>query len=177
LHESTYAESVVHRLDDGTRVFVRPVRAGDKVALQRLIGGMSMESTRARFFTPKDHFTRAELTYLTELDGHDHVAFAAFDAGAPARLLGVSRYIRDPREPAAAEAAITITDELQGRGLGRLLGTILADAARAEGVTRFTASMLSDNVAAVRVFDSISARLETEPITGPVRDIVAQLAA
>lgn len=170
-------DDVVHRLDDGTRVFVRPVRAGDKVALQRFVRELSPASAHARFFTAKPRLSRAELGYLTELDGHDHLAFVAFDADRPARLLGVSRSIRDPAQPQAAEAAITVADDLHGRGLGRLLGGTLADAARAEGVTRLTASMLSDNAAALALFRSISERLETEPITGPVREIVAQLAA
>jgi GNAT superfamily N-acetyltransferase len=171
---------VVRRLEDGTRVFVRPIRSGDKAALQRFVGDLSPESARSRFFTPKDHLTRAELRYLTDLDGHDHAAVAAFDPGGiggGATLLGVARYVRDPEAPAAAEAAITVADAYQGRGLGRLLGLELADVARAEGIQRFTASMLSDNTAALRVFAAISARLETEPVTGPVREIVAQLAA
>lgn len=168
---------MVQRLEDGTRVFLRPIRPQDKLALQRLVRGLSAESARSRFFTPKDHLTRAELAYLTEIDGHDHAAVVALDADRPGVIVGVARFIRDLEHPAAAEAAIVVADDLQGRGLGRLLGERLADVARAEDVQRFTASMLSDNVAALHVFDAISARLDTEPVTGPVREIVAQLAA
>jgi GNAT superfamily N-acetyltransferase len=145
--------------------------------LQRALVCLSDESTRARFLAPKDQFSRRELTYLTELDGHDHVAFVAVELRHPTRIVAVARYIRDPEAPDSAEAAITVADHLQGRGLGRAMGEVLADAARSEGIARFTASMLSDNDAALRLFHAISERLVTEPLDGPVREIVAELAA
>jgi len=168
---------VLNRLDNGALVFLRPIRAGDKLALQCSLRALSDESTRARFLAPKDHFSRRELTYLTEVDGHDHVAFVAVEALHPTRIVGVGRYVRDPHERDTAEAAITVADHLQGHGLGRLLGEKIADTARTEGIRRFSASMLSDNVAALRLFSAISERLETLPIDGPVREIYAELAA
>ena len=35
------------------------------------------ESVQRRFLTPKRSFSRAELRYLTEVDGRDHVALVA----------------------------------------------------------------------------------------------------
>lgn len=168
---------MLNRLDNGIQVFLRPIRPGDKLALQCGLRELSDDSTRARFLAPKDHFSRSELTYLTEVDGHDHVAVVAVEAAHPTRIVGVGRFIRDPEEPESAEAAITVADHLQGQGLGRLLGTKIADAARARGITRFSASMLSDNEAVLRLFASISDRLELSPVDSPVREIVAQLAA
>ncbi len=158
-------------------MFVRPIRPGDKRSLQRGLVRLSDESTRSRFLAPKDHFSRAELAYLTQVDGSDHAAFVAFELRHPMQIVAVARYIRDPEAPETAEAAITVADHLHGRGLGRLMGHVLADAARAEGIRRFTASMLSDNVAVMRLFDSISERLTTQPTDGPIREIVAELAA
>ena len=168
---------MLHRLPDDTRVYVRPIRASDKLALQRGLVALSDESTRSRFLAPKDHFSRAELAYLTEVDGHDHVALVAFEATDPSRLVAAARFVRDPEHPETAEAAVTVADHLQGRGLGRLMGDRLADAAREHGVRSFTASLLSENDAALRLFASISERLRTAPVDGPVREIVAELAA
>ena len=168
---------MLNRLDNGALVFLRPIRAGDKLALQCSLRALSDASTRARFLAPKDRFSRQELQYLTEVDGHDHVAFVAVEALHPMRIVGVGRYVRDPLEPGTAEAAITVADHLQGHGLGRLLGQKIADAARAEGIEGFSASMLSENVAALRLFASISERLDTSPIDGPVREIYAELLA
>ncbi len=168
---------VLHRLSDDTPVFIRPIRSADKLALQRGLIALSDESTRARFLAPKDHFSRAELAYLTEVDGHDHVAFVAFDFSSPSRLVAAGRFVRDPEDPQTAEMAITVADHLQGKGLGRILGNVLADAARAHGVRSFSASLLSENAAALHLFRTISQRLHTAPINGPVREIFADLAA
>lgn len=168
---------MLHRIDDETAVLIRPIRPTDKRALQRGLGALSDASAHARFLAPKDHFTAAELSYLTEVDGADHAAFVAMEPGAGGRLLAVARYVRDPEHPDAAEAAITVADDLQGRGLGRRMGHVLADAARAHGIRRFTGSMLADNAAALALFASISERLTSEPLDGPVREIVAELAA
>ncbi len=69
-----------------------------------------------------------------------------------------------------------IGDALQGQGLGRRLGLSIADAARLRDVRRFTATMLSDNVAAQRLFAAISERLDVEH-DGATDEIVATLAA
>jgi GNAT superfamily N-acetyltransferase len=59
----------------------------------------------------------------------------------------VARYVRDRTDPHAAEIAITIADEWQGRGLGRELLARLSQRARQEGIRRFTALVAAGNVA------------------------------
>ena len=53
----------------------------------------------------------------------------------------------------------------------------LAGAARAAGIRRFAATMLSDNDAVRRLIATISAHLELERIEGGVREVVVDLAA
>ena len=75
-----------------------------------------------------------------------------------------------------AEVAIVIGDPYQGQGLGRELGRRLADEARERGIARFTATLLGDNVAAHRLFHSISDRLEGRS-EGGTRVLTAELTA
>jgi len=154
-------------------VYVRAIRPQDKELLAAAISRLSPASSRARFLTPKSHFTRPELRYLTEIDGYNHAAFVAIDRG---QIVGVARYVRLAEDPNAAEAAIVIGDPYQGRGLGRSMGLRLADHARRCGIRRFTGTMLSDNVAAHRLFAAISMRLVTRH-RGSVDELVAELAA
>jgi RimJ/RimL family protein N-acetyltransferase len=163
-----------HRLADGTQLLVRPIRADDKRLLAKAFARLSPESVHARFLAPKKKLSAAELKYLTEIDGSDHAAVVAVMAAKPWLIVGVGRYVRWPGDPDSAEVAVVIGDPWQHQGLGRHLGTILADIARANGIRRFTASLLSENVAAHRLFAAISARLRSHHSHG-VEELVAEL--
>ncbi len=63
------------RLDDGSEIVLRLIRPTDKELLRRAFNTLSDESRYRRFFTQKRELSEAELTYLTELDGHDHFAY------------------------------------------------------------------------------------------------------
>lgn len=167
---------VEFRLNNGTDVVIRPIRPDDKDRLAAAVARLSDESVRKRFLSPKPRLTGTELRYLTEIDYVDHWAEVAVLKDDPEAIVGVARWIRDERDPQAAEAAIVIGDALQGQGLGRRLGLNIADAARLREVRRFTATMLSDNVAAQRLFAAISERLVVEH-DGATDEIVATLAA
>ncbi len=164
------------RLDNGTDVVIRPIRPDDKARLATALGRLSDETVRKRFLSPKPRLTGTELRYLTEIDYVDHWAEVAVLKSDPESIIGVARWIRDDHDPQAAEAAIVIGDGFQGQGLGRRLGLAIADAARLRDVRRFTATMLSDNVAAQRLFAAISERLDIDH-DGPTDAVVATLAA
>jgi RimJ/RimL family protein N-acetyltransferase len=167
---------VPYLLADGTEVQLRPVRAEDKRALKAAFDRLSPETVRLRFLAPKTRLSTAELRYLTEVDGRDHVAIAAVLADDPRIIVGVGRYVRLADQPDAAEVAIVIGDPFQSQGLGRHMGLTLADIARRNGIRRFTASLLSENRAAHRLFERISQRLHAEHHHG-VEELVAELAA
>jgi GNAT superfamily N-acetyltransferase len=59
--------------------------------------------------------------------------------------VGVARYVRDHERPDSAEIAVAVLEAWQGRGIGKALIHRLADRARDEGITQFTALMLSGN--------------------------------
>src|ERR1700758_3110348 len=99
-----------------------------------------------RFLTPKKELSPAELRYFTDVDHHDHEALGALDH-ADGRGVGVARYVRDTEDPQAAEIAVTIIDDWQGRGLGTELLAQLSDRARQEGICRFTATGAYGNAA------------------------------
>ena len=148
-----------HALTDGTRVTIRPIEPGDKQELQDGLHRLSEEAVQRRFLVPKVRFTKAELRYLTEVDGHDHVALVVETDRWPGMIVAVARYVRLDDDPDTAEAAIVVADALQGLGLGTLLAERLAAAGALHGVARFTAEMLGDNVAAQRLMDRLTARL------------------
>jgi RimJ/RimL family protein N-acetyltransferase len=158
-------------------MLLRPIEAADKDRLSVALGRLSQETIRRRFLAAKPRFSSGELRYLTEIDGRNHLALAAFPAGDPETIVGVARCVRLPDAPDTAEFAIVIGDAFQGRGLGTLLARELAAAARAAGIRRFAATMLGDNVAVRRLMSTISAHLELERVEDGVREVIVDLAA
>jgi RimJ/RimL family protein N-acetyltransferase len=139
---------------------------------------LSPQSVQRRFLTPKSSFSRAELRYLTEVDGRDHVALVAEYPGEPVRrLIAVARFVRLQDEPDAAEVAIVVADDWQRRGLGSLLAEQLAARARGTGIRRFTATMASDNVPAHRLMTKLTQHLEEHHTGAGVSEVVLELAA
>src|SRR3954451_2390933 len=99
-----------YRLADGTQVILRPLRADDKRSLGNAFARLSPESQRLRFLGPKPRLTTADLRYLTEIDGADHVAVLAVLAHDPAFIVGVGRYVRASDDRESAEVAVAIGD-------------------------------------------------------------------
>ena len=145
-------------LPGGTRVRLRPILPEDK---ERLVDGfkrLSPESRYRRFMAPIEELSDEQLRFLTEIDYVDHFAWAAFDLDAPDHPgIGVARYVRIPDEPEAAEAAVTVVDAYQGRGLGTLLLEALGAVALEHGITRFRGYAREDNRAIREVLEPMGA--------------------
>jgi GNAT superfamily N-acetyltransferase len=148
-------------LGDGTRVKIRPVTPDDK---ERFLDGfkrLSPESRYRRFMAPIDELTPELLARFTEVDYVDHFAYVALLADDPGELgIGVSRYARLAGEPEVAEAAVTVVDEYQGRGLGTLLLQALGAVALANGVRGFRGYALAENRPMLEVLEQMGARVE-----------------
>jgi RimJ/RimL family protein N-acetyltransferase len=142
--------------DPAARVHVRPIVPADKPALAAFVAGLSPQSRYRRFLVAKASLSKRELAYFTEIDHRRHEALVAFDG---ARLVGLSQYAGWPAEPHAAELAIAIADDHQGRGLGMTLAAALVERGRANGLARLTASTHAGNRACRRLLG----RLGFEP--------------
>ena len=145
-------------LRDGSKVLIRQVQPADAPLLADGFARLSPQSRQMRFLTRKDQLSAAELRYFTDVDHHDHEALGALDQ-ADGRGVGVARYVRDAEDPHAAEIAVTIADDWQGRGLGTELLTRLSGRARSEGICRFTALVADDNRAMAGLLQNMSASL------------------
>ena len=157
---------------------IRPIRPDDKGMLSDGLRRLSPQSAQRRFLTPKRTFSRAELRYLTEVDGRDHVALVAEYPCYPVRrLIAVARFVRLEDAPDAAEVAVTVADEWQGRGLGSVLGAHLSHLARNRGIRRFTATMASENTPAHRLMAKLTEHLEQHHVGSGVDELSLDLVA
>ncbi len=148
------------RLRDGTQLLLRPVLPGDR---ERTVHGhvqFSSETLYRRFMTARAP-TPALMHYLAEVDYVDHFVWVMTDESDP---VADARFVRDHDDPTIAEIAFTVADDYQGRGIGSFLIGALSIAARVDGVERFSARMLSENVPMRAIMDRYGAVWEREDI-------------
>jgi GNAT superfamily N-acetyltransferase len=150
-------------LRDGSVVQIRPVEPGDRDLIETGIAAMSVESRFHRFLTPLDHLTDEQLRYLTEIDGVHHAALIAC-AWRDEVIIGggVARYARTPDEPDCAEAALAVTDDIQGLGLGSRLFALLIRLATENGYRKLAGYLHRDNLPMRAIFDRLGATYHAE---------------
>ena len=167
---------IVHRLANGQQVLIRDIHPDDKAELQEGLKRLSLETVHRRFLAAKPRFSSSELRYLTEVDGHNHIALVAVSV-LTGRIVGVARVVRLDDRPDTGEWAIGNADPLQGQGLGSKLSQLLADRARSAGIRHFTATMLGDNEPVRRLLAHAHGVLEHDEIHDGTREVTVALAA
>lgn len=169
---------------------LRDIRSSDKPALVRFHQHLSAESRYRRYHAAKGELTTSDLRYLTEVDGHHHVALVAevppehlegvatplvdfVGSPDPSELAGVARLVSDPAHPEESEIAIVVRDDAHRHGLGVELVEAVLDRGRREGVTTAVAQVQSDNHRALRLFQGLGFRQRSG--FGPVIELVRRL--
>lgn len=160
-------------LKDGSRVEIRPLTPADKEGLAAGFERLSDLSRYRRFLSPTEHLTARQLAYLTDVDHHDHEALVAVEPSSREGL-GVARYVRSHDTPEEAEFAVAVADDWQRRGLGTALLAQLAERALAEGITRFTALVLSDNPPVQHLLERLG-QVEQRPAEGGTIEVCLQI--
>jgi len=148
------------RVRDGTDLLLRPVLPGDD---ERTVHGhiqFSKETLYRRFMTARVP-TAALMHYLSEVDYVDHFVWVVTDGTDP---VADARFVRDEHDPTVAEIAFTVADAYQGRGIGSFLIGALSIAAKVDGVKRFSARMLGDNLPMRTIMDRYGAVWQREDI-------------
>ena len=113
--------------------------------------------------TPLEELDEGMLRQLTEIDYVDHFAWLALLADRPGEpAVGVARYVRLDEEPEVAEAAVTVIDEYQGRGIGTLLLEALGAVALENGIGTLRGYVLEENRDMREVLEAVGARITHE---------------
>lgn len=130
---------------DGGAIVIRAIRPDDKERLREHARGLSSESVYHRFMAYKRELSDEDLRRFTELDFDQHVGIVAIvSEEGREHIVGIGRYFRTSKE--RGEAAFSVIDKHQGRGIGTLLLVHLSRIARRKGIREFEADVLGDNV-------------------------------
>jgi GNAT superfamily N-acetyltransferase len=123
-------------------VTIRQIEPSDKPLVRAFYDELSDRSRRLRYLVPTNTLSDEDLRYFTEVDHERHEAMVAVDG---ARIVGVARYVRAPRDRESAEVAVVVADDRQHEGIGTALLDRLTERARENGIARYTALVSEDN--------------------------------
>jgi acetyltransferase len=157
------------RLNDGTAVLLRPIKAEDEPVWRALLRESSRESLWARFrhtFKVDSHEAAVRFCFV-DYDREFTVVAESRDA-APRRLLAVARVVSE-RESDRAEFAAFVGDAWQGRGLGNMLMAYCLEHLDRARVHTVYADTRRDNTRMIRVFERYGFKLEASPDPGLLR--------
>jgi len=129
---------------DGGLVHIRPFAASDADALRALHARVSDRSMYLRFFGLGRSAGEKYVTLLMQPASPSHQTLTAWIGS---QLAGVAGFEMSTRE--TAEAALLVADDRQHQGIGTLLLEYLADVARRNGIHRFEADVLGENLLAL----------------------------
>jgi acetyl coenzyme A synthetase (ADP forming)-like protein len=135
-------------LRGGSTLHLRPLNEGDLAEVHSLLKNLSPDDLHARFFdtrTPDEKMAQS----LVETDPDRQFGLAGVVGG---RIVAIAHYFRSRRHPERAEVAFTISDVVQGQGIGTRMLERLADIARERDINIFEAEVLQHNVRMMTVF-------------------------
>jgi len=155
-----------YRLSDGTELLVRPIRPEDEGMLVAFHQTLSDKSVRQRYLAPlklDQRTTHERLIRVCFADYNRDIALVVEHRpdDRPPQIVAVGRLSRQLAHD-EAEFALLVGDAWQRRGLGTELLRRIVDIARAEKISRVTATMLPDNTAMLQVAERVGFSVESD---------------
>ena len=146
---------VSETLRSGREVIVRALRPDDREKIARAVRGLDRESIYTRLFSYRNELTEAGLDRIMRTDPDGEVVLVAtIGSGETETVIGSGRYVvrAEGGGVKSAEVAFMVEEDYHGLGIAGRLLRHLAGIARARGIARFDASVLSRNKAMLSVF-------------------------
>ncbi len=139
-------------LRDGGTLRLRPPVAADEERLVQFLSDLSVQSLYYRFHGAAKPRAQLVEPFLDPDWQESGALIGTLGADADEQIVALASYSR-LRDPAAAEAAFTVADAHQRRGIGTRLLEQLAERAAAVGIERFVAEVMPENRAMLQVFE------------------------
>ena len=155
-------------LKDQSEVFLRPIKPSDEPMMKEMFYSFSERTRYLRFHGPMKSFPHERLQVFCNVDYKEEMAFIVV-VGDPGEedVIAVARYLHDQSDN-SAEAAFTVRDDWQNKGLGTCLFNKLVEVARERGIETFRAEVLTENIPMLNVFRHSGCGVSTSTESGVV---------
>jgi acyl-CoA hydrolase len=144
--------SASQRFREGLKVRFRPIKPSDEEGMRHLFYRFSEETHYSRYFHSIRSMPHAKMQEYVNVDwSRDMSVVGLVGEEGQGRIIAEGRYLRIPGS-ALAELVFVVDEAFQGRGVATYLYAMLIRLARERGLKGFTADVLFNNLAMMKVF-------------------------
>ncbi|MEV5412029.1 GNAT family N-acetyltransferase [Thermopolyspora sp. NPDC052614] len=131
----------------GAAVEIRPARMDDERRIRDFILGLSLRTQTLRFFAGVPRPAASLVRAMIARDERRHALVAVRPGATDEEIIGhaMSCHTTTPGSAGVAEIAVVVTDEWQGRGIGRRLVERLVLRAAACGIAELGMDVMGEN--------------------------------
>lgn len=142
---------------------IRPIQVSDRAAVLDLFDHLSAKSRYFRYAHAMATLPERLLDSIIHATTIDDFALVAIirKEGNPARLVGISRYVRDG-DTKKAEFSLSVSDDYHHEGIGSHLMRGLLDCAKLNGLEEVYGLVLKENHDMLVLMRHLGLRLETD---------------
>jgi acyl-CoA hydrolase/RimJ/RimL family protein N-acetyltransferase len=156
--------NVTHTFSDGTKVYFRAIKPSDEEAMRRLFYLFSDVTIFYRYFSPIKTMPHSKMQEYVNVDyRHDMSIVGIIEEAGTERIIAEGRYMHQIDSP-FADTAFVVDEKFTNKGIAFFLMETLTKYAREQGVKGFSADILSDNKAMLKVYEklpfAVQSRLE-----------------
>lgn len=152
---SLYPEKLActHTFKDGLKVRFRAIKPSDEEEMRRLFYRFSDTAVYYRYFSAIKAMPHRKMQEYVNVDYQRFMSIVGtIDDAGTERIIAEGRYVRHHDRP-IADVAFVVDENYQGRGIASFLFEMLIRVAREQGIEGFTADVLADNKAMLKVFE------------------------
>lgn len=145
-----------HTFKEGLTVHFRAIKPSDEEEMRKLFYRFSDNAVYYRYFSPIQSMPHSKMQEYVNVDYQRTLSIVGtVSESGRERLIAEGRYVRHPDRP-CADVAFVVDEKYQGVGIASFLLTMLIRVAREQGIEGFTADVLADNKAMLKVFEKAS---------------------
>jgi len=139
--------------DGGLTVRFRAIKPSDEEEMRRLFYRFSDKSVYYRYFTPIKVMPHTKMQEYVNVDYKQYMSIVGcIEESGMEKIVAEGRYVRDMDKP-FADTAFIVDEKYAGRGIATFLLDMLVSFALKQEIKGFTADVLADNKAMIRVYE------------------------